>query len=140
MARLLDPIDGTDTGQIAECLGLNPTEFLQVASSYDTTHSDIGMGLMSQMSDEERFRGVEKLTVMCHQCNTETEFPGVFRKRGESDLRVRQRFALACLHFLSLPFPSLLDSHRYPHVSSRTRRVARNSFNVNRTTGRDSVQ
>lgn len=81
VARLLDPIDGTDSGQIAECLGLNPAEFLRVASTYDTTHSDIGMGLMSQMSDEERFRGVDKLTVQCRHCNTETEFPGVFRSR-----------------------------------------------------------
>ena len=59
-----------------------------LAIRYDTTHSDIGMGLMSQMSDEEKYRGADKLVLQCRQCNTECNpFPGVFRRRDGGNLQ-----------------------------------------------------
>eukprot|EP00039_Didymoeca_costata_P010754 m.145616 g.145616 ORF g.145616 m.145616 type:complete len:1518 (-) comp14951_c0_seq3:205-4758(-) len=79
VSRLLDPIDGTDSAQIADCLGLNPDEFRGIHSSFDPLHNDIGMGMMTQMSDEERFKGVEKLTLSCRKCGNEEELTGVFR-------------------------------------------------------------
>lgn len=79
VARLLDPIDGTDSGQIADCLGLDSQQFLRSVNDFDHSHSEIGMGMMSQMSDEERFKTAEKLKIRCQKCNMDLEFQGVFK-------------------------------------------------------------
>jgi len=83
VARLLDPIEGTDAGQIAECLGLDASQFTHTETSFDTSHSEIGMGMMkSQMSDVERYKSAEKFKVACKKCNTETTIEGVFDVTG----------------------------------------------------------
>ena len=87
VARLVDPIDGTDSGQIAACLGLNAAEFLRSATEVDMMHDEIGMGMMSQMSDAERFKGAEKLAIPCRKCAQSTEFKGVFQAQANGDLR-----------------------------------------------------
>eukprot|EP00041_Stephanoeca_diplocostata_P033068 m.1082251 g.1082251 ORF g.1082251 m.1082251 type:complete len:1545 (-) comp24263_c0_seq2:139-4773(-) len=111
VARLLDPIDGTDSGQIAECLGLDAAQFLHSSSSsFDTTHSEIGMGMMSQMSDAERFKGVNKLKVCCRQCNTTEDFVGVFRQGGEGG---GMRCGLLC------PNPSCAAHFSVPYLCNQ---------------------
>jgi DNA polymerase alpha subunit A len=82
VTRLLDPIDGTDSAQVASCLGLNAAEFQHIANEFDPS-ADIGMGMMSQMSDAERFKGADKLSIPCRKCNSSSEFGGVFKLAGE---------------------------------------------------------
>lgn len=82
VARLLEPIDGTDAGQIADCLGLSASEFLRAAQTFDAMHNEIGMGMMSQMSDAERFKNAKPLTILCKECNSEHKFDGVFSKQS----------------------------------------------------------
>jgi len=86
VARLMDPIAGTDSAQIADCLGLNAQEFLRATTTFNSADA-IGMGMMSQMSDTERFKGAEKLNIRCQKCGVTSEFPGVFRTAGAGDIR-----------------------------------------------------
>eukprot|EP00043_Microstomoeca_roanoka_P012767 m.124092 g.124092 ORF g.124092 m.124092 type:complete len:1520 (+) comp15585_c0_seq2:94-4653(+) len=84
VSRMLEPIEGTDNAQIAECLGLDAASFRR---QYETTdlEEDLSLALASQLSDEERFRTADPLRVTCRKCNHSANYPGVFRvtERGE---------------------------------------------------------
>ncbi|CAG8582995.1 2831_t:CDS:10, partial [Diversispora eburnea] len=64
VTRLIEPIDGTNSALIADCLGFEPprhnTSTSVIAQTFQT--------LESQISDEERFKNVEKLTLKCIHC------------------------------------------------------------------------
>ncbi|EDO27819.1 predicted protein, partial [Nematostella vectensis] len=57
VARLCDPIDGTDSARIAECLGgiLHPSGYRHAATRHDE-EADALLGRHAQMTDEERFK------------------------------------------------------------------------------------
>ena len=87
VTRLCDPIAGTDGAQIAACLGLEASEFHAIAHNFEN-ENEVGMGMMSQMSDAERFKGAEGFDVRCQKCGVEKKFPGVFIVgEGTSDVR-----------------------------------------------------
>lgn len=77
VTRLMDPIEGTDAAQIAHCLGLDPSAFAKELQQYDPLGQEIGMGLKSQMSDEDKYQAATKLQVTCHGCNHTHDFAGV---------------------------------------------------------------
>lgn len=107
VSRLVDPIDGTDSGQIAECLGLNASEFLHTGGDVDMDHNEIGMGMMSQMSDAERFKGASKLSVPCRKCGDQAEISGVFKADAANELRCGLLCQKAtCTEEFSVPFLS----------------------------------
>ena len=62
-----------------------------MTAPYDADHSEIGMGMMSQMSDQERYRDAKKLMLACPHCNSTSEFEGVFRRSasGRSSMSSR---------------------------------------------------
>eukprot|EP00730_Choanoeca_flexa_P004366 TRINITY_DN11674_c3_g2_i1.p1 TRINITY_DN11674_c3_g2~~TRINITY_DN11674_c3_g2_i1.p1 ORF type:complete len:1089 (+),score=318.58 TRINITY_DN11674_c3_g2_i1:255-3269(+) len=78
VSRMVEPIEGTDNAQIAECLGLDPSSFKQAYSHQDNEDDELGI-LTTQLSDEERFKTAVPLEVICQECGYKTDFPGVFR-------------------------------------------------------------
>ena len=79
VARLCQPIEGTDGARIAECLGLDPSKYKSV--SYDDRNEKDSLGTFeSQISDQERFKDVERLTLTCGDCGHQYLCEGVVRK------------------------------------------------------------
>ncbi|XP_048588403.1 DNA polymerase alpha catalytic subunit [Nematostella vectensis] len=73
VARLCDPIDGTDSARIAECLGLDPSGYRHAATRHDD-EADALLGGQAQMTDEERFKDCVRLVLKCKQpgCDQQT--------------------------------------------------------------------
>lgn len=69
VSRLCIPIDGTDDGLIAECLGLDPKKFK--SSSRSSHERDDYIAFDSLISDSERFKNVEKLSIICYNCKSQ---------------------------------------------------------------------
>lgn len=59
VSRLCDPLDGTDSSRIAQCLGLDPEQYRRAIRA-ESHHDD-----EVNVKDEDRFRQCEKLTVKC---------------------------------------------------------------------------
>jgi len=68
--RLLSPIDGTDSSQLAECLGLDGSKFRQI-STRDDDDDDLNKGVA--MEDAERFRECTPLQLSCPHCSVQFE-------------------------------------------------------------------
>ncbi|RUS87909.1 hypothetical protein EGW08_004325 [Elysia chlorotica] len=62
VARLCDPIDGTDSARIAECLGLDPSGYRQSVRAEEDDEEDL---VTVQLTIEERFRDCERFTFNC---------------------------------------------------------------------------
>ncbi|KAJ1655135.1 DNA-directed DNA polymerase alpha catalytic subunit pol1 [Dispira simplex] len=79
VARLCEPIEGTDSGRIAGSLGLDPGKFRTfAANTKDSIPGSSGPRTVgSRMSDEERFADVDRWQVCCNNCQQAFEFPGV---------------------------------------------------------------
>lgn len=66
--RLCDSIEGTDRSHLAECLGLDPARY---STSMGTEAAEKQyVTFESQISDKERFRDAEPLTLRCPTCTT----------------------------------------------------------------------
>ncbi|CAG8796981.1 8459_t:CDS:10, partial [Gigaspora margarita] len=70
VARLCEHIEGTSSARIAECLGLDKSKFVPIASN-STYHT-----YNSQISDDERFKHVDKLMIKCIHCRESYTFEG----------------------------------------------------------------
>ncbi|KAJ1975656.1 DNA-directed DNA polymerase alpha catalytic subunit pol1 [Dimargaris verticillata] len=85
VARLCEPIEGTDAARLAHFLGLDPSKFRSFTSgAADGRGNGLGAGsgyrtLESQVSDEERFAQVDKWDVRCRACQQSFVFPGIAR-------------------------------------------------------------
>jgi DNA polymerase alpha subunit A len=76
VARLCQPIEGTDSGRLAECLGLDTSKYrISAVQEQDDLHS-----LAVQMSDKERFKDVPQLEFKCVVCEQSFAFGGLLRK------------------------------------------------------------
>ncbi|EJT49533.1 DNA polymerase alpha catalytic subunit [Trichosporon asahii var. asahii CBS 2479] len=80
--RLCESIEGTERSRLAECLGLDPTRYV---SQTQNVHERQFFTLESQISDEERFRDAEKLSLKCPSCAVTFEFEGI-----EQNLKINQ--------------------------------------------------
>jgi DNA polymerase alpha subunit A len=81
ISRLVEPIEGLSQGVIAEKLGLDSTKYNHVTRSSGAEVDEdelVDYTPASCLSDEERFKDVEKLQLKCLECGVESEFPGVF--------------------------------------------------------------
>ncbi len=70
ISRLCEPIQGTDSAQIADCLGLDSSKF-GYAAAHGTGYGDwddMGFVPTSLLEDEEKYKNVEKLKVTCAAC------------------------------------------------------------------------
>nr|CAB3264997.1 DNA polymerase alpha catalytic subunit [Phallusia mammillata] len=82
VTRLCDPIDGTDSALIAQCLGLDPSGFKR-----SQTHEvDEEERLMSvQATEEEKYSGCKKFLFTCPSSGEKLEFgSGVFAETDPS--------------------------------------------------------
>lgn len=75
IVRLCSPIEGTDPGRLAECLGLDKSKFRSI--TVEEPEDDAYQPLETQISDEERFKEVDKLQITCGQCRAVHTFEGV---------------------------------------------------------------
>ncbi|KAL0089598.1 hypothetical protein F4703DRAFT_1914916 [Phycomyces blakesleeanus] len=83
IVRLCSPIEGTAPGLLAECLGLDPTKY-NIGSRMNSNDRDKDFEtLESQISDEERFKDSEKLTLKCVHCQETTVCPTVITQLTE---------------------------------------------------------
>ncbi|KAK3603739.1 hypothetical protein CHS0354_023353 [Potamilus streckersoni] len=64
VARLCDPIEGTDSAHLAECLGLDPSGYKH-ASQHHERDDDDAMLSGVQISEEEKYKDCERLKVIC---------------------------------------------------------------------------
>lgn len=84
VSRLCDPIEGTDSAFIAQCLGLDASQY---KTKTHQAHDAVDSSLTVLMTDEERFKEVEKFYVRClhetcKQYKQEVEFKGSFDAAG----------------------------------------------------------
>ena len=64
ISRLCDPLDGTDSARIAQCLGLDPDQFRRHVYSNDAKNDEV-----MSAKDEERFRACTKFEMPpCKEC------------------------------------------------------------------------
>lgn len=79
VARLCQPIEGTDAGRIAECLGLDSSKFKAVTSTDRNDDQSLGT-FESQIADAERFKNAERLKFSCTGCGHQYQYDCVVRK------------------------------------------------------------
>ena len=91
IARLCEHIEGTDSSQLAECLGLDPRKFRPTSSSGLNGNGEDSLlvsngssRFASLLSDEERFANVEKLKISCPSCHVPFEFNGIVKETPDS--------------------------------------------------------
>jgi len=71
IARLCAHIEGTDTAQLADCLGLDPAKFRQKISA--ELHRDEPY-FVSSVDEEDKFREVEHFSLVCTGCGQSVLF------------------------------------------------------------------
>jgi DNA polymerase alpha subunit A len=88
IARLCEHIEGTDSSQLAACLGLDPRKFRSSSNSSNSDDSLLNSSASSRfaslLTDEERFAHVEKLKIVCPSCSSHFEFAGIIKEEPES--------------------------------------------------------
>lgn len=108
IARLCEHIEGTDSGRLAACLGLDPRKFRSSGSEGHAAHSGDLIGsfkFSSMISDEERFAHLDKLSVTCRLCRHSFQFVGVVAEDcGSKDSAIRVALSCpSCQNRLSIP-------------------------------------
>ncbi|XP_063858449.1 DNA polymerase alpha catalytic subunit-like [Scylla paramamosain] len=83
VSRLCDPIDGTDAGRIADCLGLDSSGY-KVSKQCNSIEEDLVSA--TQISDEEYFHMCERFSFECPSpsCDTVITMDSPFRGVGSS--------------------------------------------------------
>ncbi|CAO3621927.1 unnamed protein product [Cunninghamella blakesleeana] len=81
VGRLCSPIDGTDLGMLAECLGLDGSKFVRVSAEGNDDYTTLD----SQISDEVRFKDCERLNIRCRSCQSLTLINGIVRENRDGD-------------------------------------------------------
>jgi DNA polymerase alpha subunit A len=86
VSRLCEPIEGTSQQRLAERLGLDSSRYSQIARSGADVDGDVDVDYTpaSFLSDEERFRDVERFRIFCSACGADSEFPGVFHTERDA--------------------------------------------------------
>jgi DNA polymerase alpha subunit A len=85
IARLCEHIEGTDSSQLAACLGLDPRKFRSTTNN--TSEESLltaSSRFASLLTDEERFANVEKLKISCPSCLGTFEFTGIVKEENEN--------------------------------------------------------
>eukprot|EP00026_Physarum_polycephalum_P000493 Phypoly_transcript_00494.p1 GENE.Phypoly_transcript_00494~~Phypoly_transcript_00494.p1 ORF type:complete len:1064 (+),score=166.17 Phypoly_transcript_00494:1336-4527(+) len=79
IARLCENIQGTDQPQLAACLGLDPSRFSRtiLPSTYEADNNYFAPS--SELDAEEKFKNVDKFSILCRFCGQTEVFPGIFR-------------------------------------------------------------
>ncbi|KAJ8871338.1 hypothetical protein PR048_027655 [Dryococelus australis] len=82
VSRLCEPIEGTDSARIAECLGLDPSSYHRTYKNYQSDEQDMSLGEKTCLSDEERYKNCDRFKFSCmnESCKEEITLGGVTRK------------------------------------------------------------
>ncbi|RSH90080.1 DNA-directed DNA polymerase alpha catalytic subunit pol1 [Saitozyma podzolica] len=113
--RLCESIEGTDRARLAECLGLDP-------SRYSSSHTGEAaerqfFTFESQISDKERFKEADPLSVRCMACESSFAFEGLL----EDSSNTIQPIGVVCPACTSVvPAPSIavqLENAIRSHIS-----------------------
>jgi DNA polymerase alpha subunit A len=81
ITRLCSPIEGTDPSRLAGCLGLDTSRY-----NFGRRHEEETGGFYtmdSNLSDEEKYKNAERLTLKCPTCEATTEYDGIVREVDE---------------------------------------------------------
>ncbi|BFZ59720.1 DNA-directed DNA polymerase alpha catalytic subunit pol1 [Saitoella coloradoensis] len=79
--RLCQPIEGTDSSRLAECLGLDTRKYnIGRNDMMGSADKDI-QPLETQISDEERFKDAAKLHIKCQACKESFDFEGLVQSQ-----------------------------------------------------------
>ena len=106
MARLCDPIESTDMGQLANALGLDSSRFRHRSSHGNGSGEANGSGgndfvdeemendmkILSLTDKKEKFRDCHAFEIKCNYCNATVNFKGVWNEdlnhgKGQSGLK-----------------------------------------------------
>lgn len=77
VSRLCAPIEGTNAGHIADCLGLDSAKFLQRQAATTIDMDSARLTSASMLEDDDRYKLCEPLELVCAQCYKKYVFPGV---------------------------------------------------------------
>ncbi|KAG0614550.1 hypothetical protein M758_6G185500 [Ceratodon purpureus] len=77
VSRLCAPIEGTDAGHIADCLGLDSSKFLQRQSATTIDTDSARLTSASMLEDDDRYKLCEPLELVCAQCYKKYAFAGI---------------------------------------------------------------
>lgn len=75
LSRLCQYIEGTDSGRIADCLGLDSSKFA-------TKYEENSVKIFSKLSEDEKYANVTKWSPVCPSCQEKNVFESV-RSKGE---------------------------------------------------------
>lgn len=82
--RLCEPIDGLDSAQVAECLGLDPAKFATYSSTEGSGSRD-DFSMPGGSNELARFSDAKQLTVRCASCKIAHPFRGLLGHGGQSE-------------------------------------------------------
>ena len=78
ISRLCEPIEGTSTAALSQCLGLDTSKYNRPVSGDDENFDDWGYTPQCKLDDAERFKDCAKLRCKCLRCNQESDFTGAY--------------------------------------------------------------
>ncbi|XP_071798357.1 DNA polymerase alpha catalytic subunit-like [Asterias amurensis] len=79
VSRLCDPIEGTDSARIAECLGLDPAGYRHAVRQHND-EADAMLGGDAAMADDEKYKDADRFKFICPSpgCGKENIIDSVF--------------------------------------------------------------
>ncbi|KAJ3040454.1 DNA-directed DNA polymerase alpha catalytic subunit pol1 [Rhizophlyctis rosea] len=121
VSRLCQPIEGTDPGRIAECLGLDAAKYHQSAAASSPMEMDQLYTFESQITDAERFKDVVRWTPRCRWCGERAEFEPVARLNDGQVVSSTTCTNASCKR--DMPLPSL-EAQLNDAIRTHVRRYA----------------
>jgi DNA polymerase alpha subunit A len=86
IARLCEPIEGTDSALLAHCLGLDPAKFaVQYQSGSGANDADVPDVPITLVDERVKFKDVEKFVLPCPNCPEPVEFSGLLGFKSTAD-------------------------------------------------------
>eukprot|EP01117_Protostelium_nocturnum_P013402 TRINITY_DN4996_c0_g1_i2.p1 TRINITY_DN4996_c0_g1~~TRINITY_DN4996_c0_g1_i2.p1 ORF type:complete len:1200 (-),score=325.24 TRINITY_DN4996_c0_g1_i2:2633-6232(-) len=80
ITRLCEQIAGTDSSQLASCLGLDPEKFRRSYSdSYDANAPEDSYVNLPLEDSEERYKNAERFSVECLECHSRNVFTTIYQ-------------------------------------------------------------
>jgi DNA polymerase alpha subunit A len=88
ISRLCEPIEELTQSALAGKLGLDTSKYNHMVNTNVDEDDLVDYTPQSSLSDEERFKDVEKLFITCASCNESSEFSGVVRVTLENGVPI----------------------------------------------------
>ncbi|KAG1468258.1 hypothetical protein G6F56_003936 [Rhizopus delemar] len=83
LTRLCSPIEGTDPARLAGCLGLETSRYRHVTLGALEDDQEL-YTLDSKISDAERFKSSNALSLICNSCEQEFKYDGILRQAEDT--------------------------------------------------------